>query len=63
MSDTDDEISLQVELIYQARRKLADLMIKACPGPHVYVKHRDHKPAWCAVCGYAWTGERVKEMP
>lgn len=63
MSEVDAEIAAQLALVLQAKRKLNDLITQACPGPHVFLTHRDNRPAWCPACGYAWTGERIKEMP
>lgn len=34
-----------------AQERLLDAVAELCPGPHLPVQHRDHKPRWCRRCG------------
>lgn len=60
LKSTHDAITEMTKTIWVAQIQLAGLILSVCPGPHRPVQHRDHRPAWCRVCGYTTTGERFE---
>lgn len=54
-----DRIETAAALVTEARQRLADLLTAACPGPHRFVQHRDHRPPWCKACRYTAIGQPV----
>lgn len=60
-SNPHDHIASLARAVADAQQGLSNAIREACPGPHLPVQHRDRRPAWCEVCGYAENGNRIKE--
>lgn len=57
---TQDHIAELRGKAIDARLDLADAIREACPGPHVFVQHRDRRPAWCEACRRTDEGDIVQ---
>ena len=59
MPNSEEAIRALTLDVIDARQALADAILRACPGPHSYVQHRDGREPWCQACGYTAQGSRV----
>lgn len=53
------EIADVRHIVYVSRALLAQLLIRQCPGPHVYGRAGGGLPGYCSACGYTVTGRYV----
>jgi len=55
-----DRIEVAAQLVVDARNRLSGMLTAACPGPHHFVQHRDHRPPWCDACRYTPDGIPIR---
>ena len=46
----------------EARDRLTEAIIDACPGEHSTIQHRDMRPPWCPHCGRNDYGRVIKHV-
>lgn len=59
MPDIDEEIRLAIDEVRDALGRAEALIASHCPGPHLYVQHRDHRPPWCDECRRTAIGHKI----
>lgn len=60
MTDADEAIEAARLRAERAALRLRNLVAAECPGTHVTIQHRDHKPPWCPACGRTNDGRKMK---
>jgi hypothetical protein len=57
--DIHEAANQAAQIIHEARTRLDALLVAACPGPHLFVVHKDKNPPWCDACRYTADGVRI----